>query len=349
MYTVGGSTGAKEGTAGPMRAQTLQFVAPRKLALVGIDLAEPRAGELLVRTMYSGISSGTELLAYRGEIDPDLPLDQTIRSLGGTFSYPFRYGYSCVGVVEHSEGSVMPGTLVFGLHPHQDRFVCASDDAVALPAVDPRLATLFPLVETAFQITLDSGNVLGERVVVVGLGTVGVLTALLLQSAGAQVMGVDPSPWRRRLVGELDIAAVGPDDAGDRVAEATGAEGVPLAVEVSGNPSALGSALPLLAHEGTVLVASWYGTKPVTLQLGAEFHRRRLTIRSTQVSTIPSRLSGRWSLERRRNHVVRLLGELPLKRLATHEFPFARAADAFAALDRGDENLMHAALSYYEP
>jgi hypothetical protein len=84
----------------------------------------------------------------------------------------------------------------------------------------------------------------------------------------------------------------------------------------------------------------------VTLHLGAEFHRRRLTIRSTQVSTIPSRLSGRWTLKRRREHVMRLVGELPLKRFATHEFPFSRAADAFAALDRGDDDLMHAALTY---
>jgi threonine dehydrogenase-like Zn-dependent dehydrogenase len=125
-----------------------------------------------------------------------------------------------------------------------------------------------------------------------------------------------------------------------------GEGGVPLIVEVSGDPRALASALPLLAHEGTALVASWYGSKPVNLHLGAEFHRRRLTIRSTQVSTIPSRLSGRWTLKRRREHVMRLLGELPLKRFATHEFPFSRAADAFAALDRGDEDLMHAALTY---
>lgn len=329
-----------------MRALTLQFVAPRKLALIESELREPRAGELLVRTLFSGISSGTELLAYRGEIDSALPLDDTIGSLGGKFSYPFSYGYSCVGVVERSEGSLAPGTLVFTLHPHQDRLLCPGRDAVPLPGVDPRAATLFPLVETAFQITLDGGEVLGQTVVVMGLGTVGILTALLLHRAGAQVIGIDPTPWRRSVAAELDIAAVGPNDAGGRVAETTEGEGVPLVVEVSGNPSALGSALRLLAHEGVALVASWYGMKPVTLQLGREFHRRRLEIRSTQVSTIPSRLSGRWSIQRRRRHVARLLEELPLKRLATHEFPFARAADAFAALDRGEEGLMHAALTY---
>ena len=324
-----------------MRALTLQFVQPRTLALVEIDLPEPRPGELLVRTLYSGISSGTELLAYRGEIDSRLPLDESITSLGGTFSYPFRYGYSCVGMVERSESSIKPGTMVFAMHPHQDRFLCPADDAIVFPDVDPRIATLFPLVETAFQITLDAGDVIDETVIVVGLGAVGMLTALLLQRAGARVVGIEPSPWRRSLAAQLDVDAVGPGD--PRVG---GEARAPLIVEVSGNPSALASALPLLAHEGTALVASWYGTKPVNLHLGAEFHRRRLTIRSTQVSTIPSRLAGRWTLPRRREHVVRLMGELPLKRFATHEFPFSHAADAYAALDRGDEDLMHAALTY---
>ena len=329
-----------------MRAHMLQFVAPREVALVEVDLPEPRADQVLVRTLYSGISSGTELLVYRGDIDPDLPLDETIGSLRGSFSYPFRYGYSCVGVVEHSDGSLAPGTVVFALHPHQDRFVCAVGDAVVLPGIDPRVATLFPLVETALQIALDAGEVLDDDIVVMGLGAVGVLTALLLQRSGARVLAVEPSPWRRDLARDLDIDAVSPGDVAERVADATTGAGVPLVVEVSGSPSALASSLPLLAHEGTALVASWYGTKPVTLQLGGPFHRRRLSIRSTQVSTIPARLSSRWTIERRRGEAARLLGELPVKRLATHEFPFEHAAEAFATLDRGAEKIMHAALAY---
>ena len=329
-----------------MRAHMLQFVAPREVALVEVDLPEPRADQVLVRTLYSGISSGTELLVYRGDVDPDLPLDETIGSLCGSFSYPFRYGYSCVGVVEHSDGALAPGTVVFALHPHQDRFVCAVGDAVVLPGIDPRVATLFPLVETALQIALDAGEVLDDDIVVMGLGAVGVLTALLLQRSGARVLAVEPSPWRRDLARDLDIDAVSPGDVADRVADATTGAGVPLVVEVSGSPSALASSLPLLAHEGTALVASWYGTKPVTLQLGGPFHRRRLSIRSTQVSTIPARLSSRWTIERRRTEAARLLGELPVKRLATHEFPFEHAAEAFATLDSGDEKIMHAALAY---
>ena len=101
-----------------------------------------------------------------------------------------------------------------------------------------------------------------------------------------------------------------------------------------------------MAHEGTVLVASWYGTKEVTLPLGQEFHRRRLTIRSTQVSTIPARLSDRWDAERRRRAVVALLDELPLAALATHTFPFEAAGDGFAAIDAGAPGLIHAAFGY---
>lgn len=325
-----------------MRALALQFAAPRRLALVERALRDPGRDEVVVRTLYSGISSGTELLAYRGEIDPSTPLDESIGALGGTFSYPFHYGYSCVGVVEEPGAGLAAGTLVFVFHPHQERFVCATRDAVVLGDVDARVGTMFPLVETALQIALESGRVLGERVVVMGLGAVGTLAAMLLERAGARVTGVDPSAARRALAAELDLDAVAPGDAAERV------EGVPLVVEASGNPAALASALPLLAHEGTALVASWYGTKTVTLPLGAEFHRRRLTIRSVQVSTIPARLAGRWTVERRRAVTARLLAELPVKRLATHVFPFARAADAFAALDRGDDRVVHAALSYEE-
>jgi threonine dehydrogenase-like Zn-dependent dehydrogenase len=121
---------------------------------------------------------------------------------------------------------------------------------------------------------------------------------------------------------------------------------MPLVVEASGRPEALAAALPLLAHEGEALVVSWYGTKEVRLPLGAEFHRRRLRIRSTQVSTIPAALTASWSRDRRRLVVRKLLHALPLTPLATHSYPFEQAGEAFAAVDRGDAGLIHAALCY---
>lgn len=329
-----------------MCALGLSFVAPYRVEWTDVDLPRLDEGAIRGRTLYSGVSAGTELLAYRGELPDDLPLDETIGSLRGTFSYPFRYGYSCVGIVEESRGGTEPGTLVFAFHPHQSEFVARAEDLVVLDEVDPRLATLFPLVETALQVSLDAGAVAHEVVVVTGLGGVGLLASLLLARSGAEVIASEPVEWKRGVGAGLGIRAVAPADLDDVVSDLTEGEGAPLVVEASGNPGALSHALRLLAHEGTALVASWYGTKQVTLPLGADFHRRRLTIRSTQVSTIPAHLSQRWTLARRRSEAASLLHELPLKLIATHEFAFRDAEVAYRALNEGREGLIHAALAY---
>jgi 2-desacetyl-2-hydroxyethyl bacteriochlorophyllide A dehydrogenase len=321
----------------------LLFVAPRQVNVTAVDLPEPSPGQLLVRTLWSGISTGTELLAYRGLVDPDLPLDERIGSLGGRFRYPFAYGYSCVGVVEESRGTVPPGSLVFAFHPHQDWFVVAESDTVLLaPQTDPRTATLFPLVETALQITLDAGPVAHEQVVVLGLGAVGILTALLLQRVAARVIAAEPVLERREVAARLGVTAVTPEELPARLPP----HGAPLLIELSGAPGALSDGLALLAHEGTALVGSWYGVQPVSLPLGAAFHRRRLTIRATQVSTIPTWLTNRWDVPRRRQTARDLLNELPLSALPTTEIAFEDAASAYEALDRRTAAVLHVALRY---
>jgi 2-desacetyl-2-hydroxyethyl bacteriochlorophyllide A dehydrogenase len=326
-------------------ARAVQFVAPGRVEISEVAVREPADGELLVRAEFSGISGGTEMLAYRGEVDPALPLDETLKTLGGTFAYPFGYGYSVVGRVERSRGSIPEGARVFAFHAHQDLLVVPERDVIRLDGEDPRHATLLPLVETALQVCLDAGPRLGEVVAVLGLGCVGVLSAALLVRAGAQVIGSEPRPVRRRAAARLGVEAVEPERLAARLDAVTDGGGVPLLIEASGQPEVLAASLRLLAHEGTALVCSWYGTKPVPLPLGAEFHRRRLVIRSTQVSTIPSRLAARWDRRRRREAARALLSELPLGALATHEFPFERAPDAYAAV-AGEPELIHAALRY---
>jgi 2-desacetyl-2-hydroxyethyl bacteriochlorophyllide A dehydrogenase len=329
----------------PKGARALWFVGPHSVEVRESDLPELGPGEMLVRTAFSGISPGTELLAYRGEIDDTVALDDTLPALSGRFSYPFRYGYSCVGFVERG-GALDEGTPVFAFQPHQDRFVVAAGDALEIHGLEPRTATLFPLVETALQVSLDAERARGAPVVVAGLGVVGLLVALLLQRDGARVLGSEPQIWRRRVAQSLGIEAVAPGDLDVGIAQVTDGRGAPLLVEVSGNPAALADGLRVLAHEGTALVVSWYGTKPVTLPLGAEFHRRRLTIRSSQVSTIPARLAGEWTRERRRRVALELMAELPLDALATHEFPFTEAETAFRHVDEAPAGLLHAALCY---
>ncbi|MGH2700079.1 MAG: zinc-dependent alcohol dehydrogenase [Actinomycetota bacterium] len=326
----------------------VQFSAPRTVELVEIELPPLGEGQALVRTHYSGISGGTEMLAYRGEIDPALPVDETLGALAGTFSWPFRYGYSMVGTVEESRCSLRRGAMVFCFHPHQAHLVGAGAEMIEVHGSEARLATLLPLVETALQISLDAGPVAHQAVVVLGLGAVGILAGALLARGGASVVGLDPLPWRRAAAESFSITSVGPADLRTRVADLTDGRGVPLVVEASGNPEALSGVLELVAHEGTVLVASWYGTKPVSLPLGAAFHRRRLTLRSTQVSTIPARLASTWTKKRRLETTLHLMRELPLQLLATHEFPLSQVSAAFRAVDSPSGGLIHAALDYEE-
>jgi 2-desacetyl-2-hydroxyethyl bacteriochlorophyllide A dehydrogenase len=329
-----------------MKARAVHFVAPRRVELREVEVPDPPEGHILVATEWSGISSGTELLAYRGEVDPDLPLDETLGALAGTFAYPFRYGYSAVGRVVRPAAPFQEGQRVFAFHPHQDRFVADAREVVPVDDLDPRAATLYPMVETALQVSLDAAPRLGETAVVVGLGAVGILVAALLTRTGAVVLGSEPEPARRAAAGAFGVRALDPDDVSEAVTAETSGRGTDLVVEASGNPGALASSLGLLAHEGTALVCSWYGTKPVALPLGAEFHRRRLALRSTQVSTLPAALTARWDRRRRAELAWRLARGLPLAVLATHAFPFKEAAEAYACADRKDDGLMHAALRY---
>ncbi len=328
-----------------VRARTVSFVAPYHVGVSETSVAEPRVGEVIVRAEFSGISGGTELLAYRGELDESVPRDETLGSLAGSFEYPFTYGYSAVGTVELSRSDVREGARVFAFHPHQDRFVVSADDLVPLGEADPRTATLFPLVETALQLSLDAGIRYREVVAVLGLGPIGILTAILLSRSGAVVLGSDPRHWRRETARACGIDALTPEELRDAVRAASRGRGADALVDATGNPDVLGESLALLTTEGVALVASWYGCKPVTLPLGGDFHRRRLEIRSSQVSTLGSR-AGRWDRPRRLETTRALLAELPLAPIASHTFPFERAPEAYEALARGDDGLVHVALAY---
>ena len=185
-------------------ARALFHTAPRCVEIRELPTPLPAAGELLVRTLCSGISGGTERLVYRGEVPAELALDDTIDALGGAFSYPFAYGYACVGEVAES------GQAVFAFHPHQDVFAARVGELIPLPPIDPASATLFPLVETALQVTLDAGTGYRDRVIVLGAGVLGLLTGLLLQRSGWRPLIAEPQAWRRALASSLGANAVAP-------------------------------------------------------------------------------------------------------------------------------------------
>jgi threonine dehydrogenase-like Zn-dependent dehydrogenase len=314
-------------------AKVVQFVAPRRVEVRTVNV-EPKPGEELVTSTVIGISHGTELLAYRGELPEGMEADETLASLAGDLAYPITYGYMNVG-------AAADGTRVFAFVPHQDRFPCRPEEWIPLPnTVSNEDGVFLPTMETAVGIVQDLRPVLGETVLVTGLGVVGLLVVELLARSGVdRVIACDPIHWRRALAEQAGCDVVDPADAGvERIAALTCGRGPDCAVNASGSAEGLQLAIDTVAREGTVVEASWYGRRAATLCLGTRFHRHRLTVRSSQVSHINPALTPRWTKPRRIETVLRLLAEVKPSRFITHRFPLEQASEAYRLIDsHGDE------------
>ena len=303
-----------------------------------------------IETTASAVSAGTEMLVYRGEVPRELPLD--LPTLEGSYAFPIKYGYAAAGrVLDTGPGveQLVTGDPVFVHHPHQEVFVVPARLPVRLPdGLDPLLGVFCANLETALGIVHDTPLHLGETALVLGGGVVGLLVARLLKLGGAgAVLVVDPLEKRR----ELALAA-GADDAfgpaalDGRVVEATRGRGADVVVETSGSEAALQAAIDAVATEGTVVVASWYGTKPVALYLGERFHRGRVRLRSSQVGRLNPELGPRWDTIRRMETVLALLDRLGPGDLITHRLPFQRAPEAYPLLDKKMEEAVQVVFTY---
>jgi 2-desacetyl-2-hydroxyethyl bacteriochlorophyllide A dehydrogenase len=290
------------------------------------------------------------MLVYRGEVPKDLPLD--LPTLAGSYAFPIKYGYAVAGLILDAGAGVRdlaPGDPVFVHHPHQAAFVVPAGMPVRLPdELDPLLGVFAANLETALNVVHDTPSRLGETALVFGQGTVGLLVSRLLVLSGVRVLAVDPIEKRRELAlsGGAHEAFEPGEDLGARVDEATRGRGADVVVEVSGSGAALQEAIDSVADEGTVVVASWYGTKPVSLELGGRFHRGRVRLRSSQVGRLSPELSARWDRPRRTETVVELLHRLGLEELVSHRVPFGRAPEAYRLLDERPEQAVQVVLDY---
>ena len=327
-----------------MTASALYFTGERTVERRPVSVDDPDASEVVVETEASAISAGTELLVYRDEL-PDSPsVAPSIDGLEDDFEYPMPYGYCAVGRVVDTGEDVEDAWLdrrVFAFRPHQTRFRADPADLVVLPDdVDPAHATLLPTLETATNIALDSRPRLGERVACFGAGVVGLCTARLLSAFPlAELVVVEPIE-RRRAVAD----AFGVDRAID---PATGdVSDVDLAVELSGQPAVLDDAIEAVGYDGRIVVGSWYGSKRAPIDLGGRFHRDRIEIVSSQVSTIAPELRGRWDRERRFETALEWLTRIECEELVSHRLPFAEAADAYRLLDSSATDALQIVLTY---
>ncbi|WP_049979744.1 zinc-dependent alcohol dehydrogenase [Halolamina rubra] len=324
-------------------ARSLYFERPGEVAVREEPRASPGADEVAVETVVSGISPGTEMLVYEGNVPEEMAVDDTIDTLSGTFGYPVQYGYAAVGRVtttgEHVDDDWV-GELAFAFNPHESQFTVAPEALQPVPdGIDPETATLFPTAETAVNLVLDAAPRVGERVVVFGAGPIGLATTALLSTFPLESLTVvDPVARRREIAAELG-ATVTETPAGIRDTEWSEPAGADCCIEVSGNPEALDDVIGAVGYDGRVVIGSWYGTKPAELGLGGRFHRERIDMRSSQVSTIAPADRGRWTKARRMDRAIDLVRDQDLGRLVTHSVPFADAPAAYELLRENDDAL----------
>ena len=319
-----------------MTRRSVVFKAPGRIEVVNDDIPYPGDGEVLVRTLVSGISAGTELRIYRGDIAEGVALDESLPSLGAPFHYPATYGYASVGEV------VEDGRRVFGFQPHVSHYVVRDTDLYELPrSFTSEHAVLWPTAETAANLVLDAQPLVGERVLVVGQGVVGLLTTSLLSQFPLETLwSVDPIEARRAASERCGAArALAPENA-SVLAD------FDLAIELSGTSSGLDLAVAATGFEGRVVIGSWYGDKPALVNLGTHFHRGRLRLISSQVSHLGASLASRWTKRRRMQVAARSLENVPADELVSHRFPVERAADAYALVDEHPERCLQVLLTY---
>ncbi len=326
------------------KRQALYFDAPYKVSVRDEDLPVPEAGQALVRTTLSAISAGTEMLFYRGQFPQEMDIDASIASLDEQSGYPLKYGYAAVGVVDEIGTDVDESWLdkrVFSFQPHQSSFVAPVDNLFLIPDKIPDEDAVFlPNMETAVNLVMDAQPVIGEHVVVFGQGIIGLLTAgLLRQFPLEKLVVVDPVPMRREAALVLGVdAAFAPEEVDVRDFD--------LALELSGVPNALNAAIASVGFSGRVVVGSWYGQKTVALDLGGRYHRERIQLISSQVSTIAPQFSGRWDKARRFAWVWEMLGRIKPSQWISSRIPFGEAEQAYATLDTRPQDVLQIVFKY---
>lgn len=283
---------------------------------------------MLVEARFSGVSRGTELLVYGGRVPPSEYARMRAPHQGGDFPWPVKYGYSSVGLVKEGPTELV-GRTVLCLYPHQTAYVVATSDVVVVPEnVPPGRAVLGPNMETALNVVWDAGVKAGDRVAVIGAGVVGASVAYLAaRHPGTDVELVDVDPSKAHVAAAIGVRFASPGEA---------RPGADVVIHASGAPAGLQTALSLAGDEATVVEASWFGDRDVTLPLGAAFHSCRLRIQSSQVGQLPSSQRARWTYRRRLEKALALLADPVLDVLVSGESPFDELPEVMKRLAAGE-------------
>jgi 2-desacetyl-2-hydroxyethyl bacteriochlorophyllide A dehydrogenase len=333
-----------------MKRKIIYFTAPKRVEFREESMPAPGADEVLVETSCSSISAGTEMLIYRGQF-PQLGNAHDMLSSG--LKYPTSFGYACVGKIVETGSAVNKDwrdRLVFGFQPHSTHFTARIDSLIPAPAsLDVEACSLLPNMETAVNLIQDAAPILGERVLVIGQGIVGLLVASLLKEFPLETLVTsDCYELRRNASREF-----GADDSFDPnllkldpIRHSAYTQKFDLTFELSGSPSALDDAIAMTAFSGRIVIGSWYGEKRASINLGGAFHRSRIKLISSQVSTIAPELTSRWDKARRFNVAWKALRRIQPQKWITHRFPIEEAEQAYRLLDENPQESIQVLFDY---
>jgi threonine dehydrogenase-like Zn-dependent dehydrogenase len=312
-------------------ALALWTIGPGQVELQPAEPGPLGEGQARAHALVSGISRGTERVVFHGLVPPSERERMRCPLQEGQFPYPVKYGYAMVAVVEAGP-SELAGRRVFGLHPHQSLFNTPADLLVPVPDdVTTERAALAPQMETALNATWDAGLRPGERVAVVGGGVIGLLTAYLAART-CEVVLIDVNPARRAVAEALGLGFALPGEAtGDRR----------TVFHASTTSEGLNLSLSLCAFEGQVIELSWFGDKPVSIDLGGAFHSQRLTLRASQVGAVATSHRADWSHGRRLGEALSLCADPRLDVLVQAETPFADLPSRMGAILDDTDTLCH--------
>jgi len=331
---------AEHSHAGAGHATAYWTVGRGKGELRDEELPEPKANEALVRTLYSGISKGTELLVHEGHVPKSVAGTMRAPHQEGDFPSPVKYGYLSVGVVEQGPED-WQGKKVFCLHPHQDRYVVPLSDLTRIPdGVPPRRAVLTGMVETALNALWEAGPRLGDRIAVVGAGLLGGTLAALLRNFPLQRLElVDVDPAKEQTANALKIGFARPEEA---------KKDCDIVFHCSATSEGLRRSLQLAGDEARVIELSWFGDTPVNIPLGEDFHARRLSITASQVGVVARARRHRRSTAERLELAVGLLKDPAFDLFLSPDSSFTELPHTMEHLaEHGDGNSCHV-VSYPE-
>lgn len=336
------------------KARRLVFTAPKKIEIGESPLPTPVDNEVLVESICTAISAGTELLVYRGQFPR---LTDAHDPLSSGLQYPFSYGYACVGKIIQTGKSIdrkWAGRLVFAFQPHCSHFIAHPEELILIPeSLAPDAACFLPNMETAVNLIQDGAPILGERALVLGQGIIGLFASSLLSEFPLDALVTADRYELRRGALKLEnskitrFSSLDPlaKDFLERAREHL-VEGADLTFELSGSPSVLNDAISLTRFAGRIVIGSWYGQKRAEVDLGGAFHRSRLRLISSQVSTIAPELSGRWDKARRFEVAWEALRRIRPEKWITHRFSIGEAAKAYQLLDENPQQTIQVVFDY---